>query len=70
MKKNKYKTWSDSFEHQNKTTTWSYGHFQKLIETECKFKTNLTLVEVGVARGGHIDTYLIILVITLIKYTE
>ena len=54
MKKNKYKTWSDSFEHQNKTTTWSYGHFQKLIETECKFKTNLTLVEVGVARGGHI----------------
>ena len=54
MKKTQYKKWSDSFEHQNKTTTWSYGYFQKLIETECKFKTNLTLVEVGVGRGGHI----------------
>jgi len=32
MKKTNTKHGPDSFEHQNKTTTWSYGHFQKLIE--------------------------------------
>ena len=46
--------WSEKFENENRITTWQYGIFQSLIEKHSIDKNDLTLVEIGVARGGHV----------------
>tara|TARA_R110000765_G_scaffold328707_4_gene419615 strand:+ start:125 stop:694 length:570 start_codon:yes stop_codon:yes gene_type:complete len=47
--------WFEKFQKENQTTTWRYGVFQSLVEKHLKpQRDSLILVEVGVARGGHI----------------
>ena len=54
MKKTIDDFWSNHFEKENKETSWTYGHFQNLITSKSKLENELIVVEVGVARGGHI----------------
>ena len=55
---NDFKKYEKHFLSEDSDTNWEYGIFSELIKNHINPLENLTLIEVGVARGGNIlDTF-------------
>ena len=55
---NDFNKYENHFLNEDKDTNWEYGIFSELIKNYVNPLENLTIVEVGVARGGNVlDTF-------------
>ena len=65
-----FKSYMAHFQKEDAETTWEYGIFSDLVKENIPDKSDLTILEIGIARAGNVENTFQILDSKICKYTN